>query len=138
VPIEHVYKGKKLILVDTSGLERKLRNKLQVEKKCEDETLKALKFSQVVVLMIDALKAFQVHDFSIAHYIYDEGRPFIAVVNKWDLVPESFQKKCLKFMHRQFANKLGIVKDLKIFTISAKTGLNLDQVMDEALNVYEK
>lgn len=75
----------------------------------------------------------------------------ILVINKWDLVPEEYKKKVIKYMERQLKNSLGVMNGIKLFCtgflynirynllgISAKTGKNLNQIMDEVLRVNER
>jgi len=60
------------------------------------------------------------------------------VVNKWDLFPKELRKKAIKYMEKQLATKFSLLKDIKLFCVSAKTGLNLNKVLDEVLMVYKK
>lgn len=69
-----VYKGRKIHLVDTAGIEKALHYKEAVDKKIRRETLNAIRFSQVVILMIDGYSSFRMQDFSIANYIIEQGR----------------------------------------------------------------
>jgi GTP-binding protein len=60
------YKGRKVILIDTAGIEKNIKKFNEIEKKCLESTQKALKYSHVVICMIDALKAFQIQDISLS------------------------------------------------------------------------
>ncbi len=62
----------------------------------------------------------------------------ILVVNKWDLVPQDYKKKVVKYMENQISKKLSEVSGIKLFCISAKTGQNLDNLMDEVIQIYDK
>ena len=58
ISVDWIYQGRKIQLIDTAGIEKKVKLKNDVEKKCHDETLRAVKFSHVIICMIDALRAF--------------------------------------------------------------------------------
>lgn len=124
--------------MDTAGIDRSMKYKEDVEKLCYDDVMKSIKYSHIIIVMIDALKAFQVPELSLAQYVSAEGRGMIFVVNKWDLIPDQYKKKAIKYMEKQLQTKLGEVKDAKLICISAKTGLNMDRVMDEVIKLYDK
>ena len=50
--------------------------------------------------MVDALKSFSLQDFEVAEYVVKEGRALVLVINKWDLVPDNYKKKIIKYMER--------------------------------------
>lgn len=106
IRIQWIYKGRRVNLVDTAGIDRNLKKKSDVQKKCNTDALRTVKYSQVTIVMIDALRSFQFEDISIAQYVAQEGRAMIVVVNKWDLVPEEYRKKAIIFMQKKIETKL--------------------------------
>ena len=56
--------------------------------------IRAIRFAEVVVLLIDAERPFEHQDLTIADLVDDEGRALVIAVNKWDLVEE--KQKMLK------------------------------------------
>ncbi len=53
--------------------------------------MRAIRFSSVVIFLIDSLSSFRVQDLSVAQYIVQEGRAIVIAVNKWDLIPADYK-----------------------------------------------
>ena len=75
-----------LLLFDTAGLRRKMRVEETAEELSVGDALKAIRFAEVVVLLLDAEQPFEKQDLQIADLIAQEGRALVIAVNKWDLV----------------------------------------------------
>ncbi|KAL4455326.1 hypothetical protein ABPG74_012478 [Tetrahymena malaccensis] len=139
IKVQWVYRGRKIDLVDTSGIDKKITKVSEVEKKIQNDTIRAVKQSHVVVCMIDALRAFQSQDLSLAQYVCDQGRALILVVNKWDLVPEEYKKKALRYMNNQLEKHLAQVRGVYLHCMSAKNnGNDKEEMMNYVLKAYEK
>ena len=138
ISVQWVYKGKKIQLVDTAGIERRVRLKSKAEHMVQQSTMKTIKYSHVVVCLIDALDAFRVQDMSVAQHIVKEGRAVVLVVNKWDLVTDDWRSKASKFMHKQVEKSLGETKGMPLLFVSALTNYKMDKLMDEVLRTYER
>ena len=78
--------GRVLRLFDTAGLRRKMRVEGAAEELSVGDTLKAIKFAEIVVLLLDAERPFEKQDLQIADLVVEEGRALVIAVNKWDLV----------------------------------------------------
>jgi GTP-binding protein len=68
-----------------------------------------LRFSNVVVLLIDSLGAFREVDLELAQEIVKQGRGVILAVNKWDMVDNDYKGKIVKYLNRQLEKNLGEV-----------------------------
>ena len=79
-------------IFDTAGMRKKAKIQSRLEKLSITETLKAIRFSEVVVLLLDANNAFESQDLKIADLVEREGRCIILAVNKWDLVSNKKEK----------------------------------------------
>lgn len=66
VTIQWVYKGRKVTLVDTAGIPKKVKAQTRIQKYSLDHTMRAIKYSNVVICIIDAMNAFRTHDFDVA------------------------------------------------------------------------
>ena len=72
ISVDWVYKGKKIKLIDTAGIEKQFKTRDIIEKKCNEQTKKTLNHSDIVIFMIDSLHAFQEGDLKLSQYIADE------------------------------------------------------------------
>lgn len=100
------------------------------------KTMRAIKGSQCIIVMIDALEAFRNIDFDLINLCIKEGRPVILVVNKWDLVDEKWKERAAKFMKNQVEKSLGVLNGVPVHFISATESIRTKRVLDSVLDVY--
>ncbi len=86
ISVELNYKGRDFRIFDTAGLRRRSRIEEKLEKLSVADTLRAVRFAEVVVLMMDSQNKFEEQDLRIADLVEREGRALVLAVNKWDLV----------------------------------------------------
>ena len=86
VAVDLAFEGRPLLLFDTAGLRRKMRVEGRAEELSVGDALKAIRFAEVVVLLLDAERPFEKQDLQIAALVEQEGRALVIAVNKWDLV----------------------------------------------------
>src|SRR3954447_10329792 len=84
VPLE--WKGREFRLFDTAGMRRKARIEEKLEKLSVADTLNAIRFAEVVVVLMDAERPFEEQDLRIADLVQREGRALVLGMNKWDLM----------------------------------------------------
>ena len=135
VHVDWEFGGRLLRLVDTAGLRRKSRVVGTIERMAVDDTLRAIRLAQVVVLVIDAELEFEKQDLVIAGHVVNEGRALVIAVNKWDAVKDRSQK--LEELKKQLDKSLTQVRDVPVVTISALKGQRVDKVMEAVLQVYD-
>ena len=126
---------RKFLLFDTAGLRRKARFGELAEKLSASDTVRALRFAEVVVLLIDAERPFEHQDLTIGDMIASEGRAIVVAVNKWDLVTE--KQKLLKDLREIVAEKLSQVPGVPLVTISALGEKGLDRLMEAIVSAHE-
>jgi GTPase len=128
-----VFRDQELVLIDTAGLRRKSRIEIKLEEYSVSSALKTIERSDVVNLIIDANEGVSHQDGGIVHTIVTRGKGLCVVVNKWDLVEkkigvEEYRKMVYeRIPHTSFAPV--------VFT-SAKTGKNLEKILETDLRVY--
>ena len=88
ISVNWEYEGRQIRLVDTAGLRRKARVQERLEKLSTADTIRAITFAEVVVLVMDHENAFEIQDLQIADLIEREGRALIYVISKWDTVEQ--------------------------------------------------
>jgi len=126
--IDWHWREREIALHDTAGLRRKARVQEKVEKLSVGETLRAIRFAEVVVIVLDALQPFERQDLQIADLVIREGRAPVIAFNKWDLVKNHQEK--LAELHEACARLLPQVRGLRAVPVSAETGQGLERLME--------
>jgi len=86
IPVDWEWDGRPVRLVDTAGLRRKAKVQEKLEKLSTQDSIRAITFAEVVILVMDATHPFEVQDLQIADLVEREGRALVFVLDKWDLV----------------------------------------------------
>ncbi|MEM0930004.1 MAG: ribosome biogenesis GTPase Der [Pseudomonadota bacterium] len=121
-------------LWDTAGMRKKAKVQDKLEKLSVGDTLRAIRFSEVTVLMIDATMPFEKQDLQIADFMSNEGRAAIIAVNKWDLVEDTdLAAKELRLDALRAMPQFGGVR---IVFLSALTGRHTDKLMPAIKEAY--
>jgi GTP-binding protein len=128
------WKGEKLKLVDTAGMRKKAKVGETLEKMAVGDTLRVIRFAQVVVVLMDAASPLERQDLSIVSLVEREGRALVVALNKWDEVKE--KEIYLTAFHREMLRLLPQVKQVQIVPISALKGTGVNQLLDAALKAY--
>lgn len=135
ISIDWEYEGKQLRLIDTAGLRRRSNVKQKLEKLSAADTLRAVRFSHVVLMMMDATQALEKQDLSIAGHVIEEGRALVIGVNKWDLIRK--RKEYLDELHYKLEKLLPDVKGVPVVTLSAINGEHIEKLLDAAFDAYD-
>ena len=130
---EFTFGGRPLLLFDTAGLRRKMRVEGRAEELSVGDALKAIRFAEVVVLLLDAEQPFEKQDLQIADLIAEEGRALVIAINKWDLVRD--RERRLKELREKCQRLLPQVKGVSLVTVSALGGEGLSKLMKGVLDV---
>ena len=135
IALDWQYKSKPLKLVDTAGLRRRSRVSEKVERLSNADTMRAIRFAQVVVLLLDASDMLEKQDLTIARQTVDEGRALVVAANKWDTVED--REAVLQILRDRLQTSLPQVRGVPVITLSALNGSNLDRMLDAVFAVYE-
>jgi GTP-binding protein len=135
IAVDWQFKGRPVKLVDTAGLRRRARISEKLEKLSGSDAMRAIRFAQVVVLMLDSEQMLEKQDLTIARQVVDEGRALVIAVNKWDLVKD--RKAVLKTLHEKLGITLPQVRGIPVVTISALEGRNLDRLLATVFDIYD-
>ena len=133
VPWRH--KDRALRLVDTAGLRRRPRVTEKVEKLSVADTLRAIRFAQVVVLLVDADAPLEKQDLTIASLVVDEGRALVLAINKWDACED--RAAAMRAVKDRLERSLPQTRGIPVVPISALRGGNLDRLLDAVHGAYE-
>ena len=133
--VDWKFHGKDIRLVDTAGLRKKANIHEQLEKFSVGDTINAVRYASVIILVMDAAQAMEQQDLKIADLVIDEGRAVIIALNKWDLVKD--KKAVREELDYLVGKQLGRITGVTIVPISAAKDKNLDPLLMAALKAYE-
>ncbi len=135
IAVDLSWQGRQFRLYDTAGLRRKSRIEEKLEKLSVADALNAVRFAEVVVVLIDVEHPFEEQDQRIADLVEQEGRALVLAVSKWDL--QEAKPGTIKKLREQTAEKFTQVKDVPLVAVSGLTGEGLDRLMQAVMEAYE-
>jgi GTP-binding protein len=135
ISVEINWKGREFRVFDTAGLRRRSRIEEKLEKLSVADALRAVRFAEVVVMMMDAQNRFEEQDLRIADLIEREGRAVVLAVNKWDLM-ESKGGGAISGLRRDADHWLPQLKGVPIVAVSGLMGEGIDRLMNAIQDAY--
>ena len=135
IAAEFSWAGRPVRLFDTAGLRRKARITARPESLAVGDALRAIRFAEVVVLLLDAETPFEKQDLTIADLVEREGRGLVFAVNKWDLVADPQGR--LAQLKKEAEALLPQLAGALLVPVSALSGRGLDKLMKAAFTAYE-
>jgi len=136
ITVKWEYEGQPFRLVDTAGLRRKARITQKLEKMAADDTIRAIRLAQAVILVLDANLTLEKQDLAIANHVINEGRILILAVNKWDDVRG--KKEILQVIEDRLLRSFGQLDHVPMVTTSALHGKNIGKLMETVMRTYER
>jgi len=130
------YKGRTIRLFDTAGLRRRSKVTSKIETLSAADTVRAVQYAQVVVLVLDAEAILEKQDLTIARRVIDEGRALIIAVNKWDAVAN--REEALGRLSDRLQTSLPQIKGIPVVTLSALTGKGTNKLLPTVMKTYEQ
>lgn len=121
-------------LFDTAGMRKKSRVQSKLEKLSVSDSLRAIRFAEVVVLLLDAEAPFEKQDLQIADLALREGRALVLAVNKWDLIED--KKHAFDALREKAGRLLPQAPGAPIVTLSALNGAGLNKLMPAIVKLY--
>ena len=126
--------GTPVRIFDTAGMRKKAKVQEKLERLSVSDGLRAVKFAEVVILLLDADAAFDTQDLRIADLAEREGRAVVVAVNKWDLVPDKGARR--SELQESFARLLPQLRGAPLVTVSAMTGQGLDRLREAVVRAH--
>ena len=139
IAVEINWNGRDFRVFDTAGLRRRSRIEEKLEKLSVADALRAVRFAEVVVLMLDAQNKFEEQDLRIADLIEREGRALVIAVNKWDLMET--KGGAISALRAEADHLLPQIKGAPLVTVSGLMGEGIDHLMkaiEEAYAVWNR
>jgi GTP-binding protein len=131
IAVDWEWSGRRFQLHDTAGLRRKARVQERLEKLSVADALRAIRFAELVIIVIDATQPLEKQDLQIADLVADEGRAAVFAINKWDLVKQ--KKDQLAKLKEDAERLLPQLRGISLVPISATKGSGLDELMEAIL-----
>ena len=131
ISVDWTFEGRAIKLFDTAGMRRRARIVEKLEKLSVTDALRAIRFAEVVILLMDAAAPFEKQDLTIADLVEREGRALVLAVNKWDMVED--KQRHLAELKRQATELLPQVKGAPIVMLSGLTGQGIERLMPAVL-----
>ncbi|ETA52678.2 GTP-binding protein Der [Rhodobacteraceae bacterium PD-2] len=126
--------GVPMRIFDTAGMRRRAKVQEKLEKLSVSDGIRAVKFAEVVVVLLDAAIPFEVQDLKIADLAEREGRAVVVAVNKWDA--EDHKQDKLRELREAFERLLPQLRGAPLVTVSARTGKGLDRLQAAVMQAY--
>jgi len=135
IAVDLNWHGRAMRIHDTAGLRRRSRIEEKLEKLSIADTLNAIRFAEVVIVLVDAQTPFEEQDIRIADLVEREGRAVVIGFNKVDLVErESGTRQRLReLVDRVLPQK---IKGAPVVAISARSGEGLDHLMKSVIDAH--
>jgi GTP-binding protein len=134
IAIDLHWRGRHLRIHDTAGLRRRSRIEEKLEKLSVADALNAIRFAEVVIVLVDAETPFEEQDIRIADLIEREGRAIVIGLNKWDLIEK--EPGALSRLRTHIDRLLPQIKGVPIVALSARTGEGIDRLMAVAIDAH--
>jgi GTP-binding protein len=135
IAVAHEWQGRTFRIYDTAGLRRRSRVEEKLEKLSVADALNAVRFAEVVVVLVDAEHPFEEQDQRIADLVEQEGRALVIAVSKWDLAEK--KPGAIKKLREEAERKLTQLKGVPLVAVSGLTGEGLDRLMQAIADAYE-
>ncbi|MDD9909335.1 MAG: ribosome biogenesis GTPase Der [Ahrensia sp.] len=121
------WQGRPIKLFDTAGMRRKARVQEKLERLSVQDTLRAIQYAEVVVILFDATISFEKQDLHIVDLVTKEGRAPVIAFNKWDLVED--KNALLAELREKTERLLPQIRGVRTVTLSGQTGRGLSRLM---------
>ena len=128
IAVDWIRRGRAIRLIDTAGMRRRPKIEGKIEELAVADALRAIRFAETVVVVLDALQPLEKQDLTIARLAVAEGRALVLAATKWDLVPD--RAATLKRMRERLPITLPQVHGVSLVPVSGLTGHGLEAMME--------
>jgi GTP-binding protein len=135
IGIEAKWGDRRLKLFDTAGLRRRARVVEKLEKLAVADALRAVRFAEVVILLLDATIPFEKQDLTLADLAEREGRALVIGLNKWDLIANKSLKA--QELRAEADRLLPQLRGVRVIPVSGLTGSHIEKLMEAVIATHE-
>ncbi len=133
ISVDLSWRGRQLKMFDTAGLRRRAKVEDKLEKLAGADGLRAAKFAEVVILLVDATAPLEKQDLTLADLVSREGRALVIAINKWDLVEDKTAR--LAMLRAEALRLLPQVKGAPVVPLSGETGFGVERLLEAVMAV---
>jgi len=135
ISVEWEWRGRPVKLFDTAGMRKRARIDEKLEKLAVADSLRAIRFAEVVVVLLDATIPFEKQDLTLADLTEREGRAVVIGLNKWDLVAD--KQGLLTELKEKAYHLLAQIRGVEIVPLSGIAGEGIDRLMQAVFRAYD-
>jgi GTP-binding protein len=135
ISVDWEWRGKPVKLFDTAGMRKRARIEEKLEKLSVGDALRAIRFAEVVVVLLDSTIPFEKQDLTLVDLSEREGRAIVIGLNKWDLVAD--KQGLLAELREKAGYVLAQVRGVEIVPLSGLAGDGIDRLMQAVFKSYE-
>ena len=128
IAVDWEWRDRAIRLVDTAGMRRRPRVEGRIEELSVADALRAIRFAESVILVLDALQPLERQDLTIGRLVAEEGRALVLAATKWDMVADA--AATLKLLRERLAISLPQLQGVAVVPVSGLTGRGLDRMME--------
>jgi GTP-binding protein len=132
ISVEWDWRGRTIKMFDTAGMRRKAKVVEKLEKLSVADTLRAIRFAELVVVIFDATIPFEKQDLHIVDLVLREGRAAVLAFNKWDMIEDP--QAVLADLREKTDRLLPQARGIRAVPISGQTGRGLDKLMQSIID----
>jgi len=136
VSSDFAWQGQAVRLWDTAGIRRKSKVTGKIEKLAVSDALRAIRFADCVIVLIDASLPIERQDLTLCDLVAQEGRAIVLGLSKWDLVED--KQKTLKQVESDLEDVLPEIRGVPVVTLSARRERGLDKLMAAVFQAVER
>jgi GTP-binding protein len=134
IAVDLDWRGQHFRVHDTAGMRRRARIEEKLEKLSVADALNAIRFAEVVIVLVDALTPFEEQDIRIADLVEREGRAIVFGLNKWDLIER--EQGALSRLRTEVDRLMPQIKGVPVVAFSARSGDGVDRLMAAVLEAH--
>jgi GTP-binding protein len=135
ISVDWELQGRKVRLFDTAGMRKKARVQEKLEKLSVADALRAVRYAEVAVLLLDANTPFEKQDLQIADLVIKEGRALVIGLNKWDMIED--RQETLKELRLELERLLPQIRGVDMITMSGLQGDGIRKLEKAILKAEE-
>ena len=136
VAVNWSWRDRPIRLFDTAGLRRHAKVTDALEELSVADALRAIRFAEVVIVLVDGTTPLEKQDRHIASLVAGEGRALVVGVNKWDLISD--RDAAFKRIRAEVGRLLPQVRGVPVMPVSALTGEGTGRLIAEVFECHRR
>jgi len=135
IAVRRNWRGRDIRLFDTAGLRKKAAVQGKIEKLSVAETLRAIRYAEVAICVLDATSSFDKQDAAVIDLVAEEGRALVVALNKWDLVED--RQRAMRAFRERLHHLASQVAGVALVPVSAAAGDGIEALMRAVFKAHD-